>query len=538
MLNPAQYETWEVLEDQDVEIEMKNCTGCGSTNEKTDNTMNTASQKAEDNQCRANKDIEGAELKSGCSVCGKDPIEGKNKKISPNSEFTVSDFPTNPKCGSVENLTDEEFVVYDFKETKEKCDTNKDTTDKPSHLDTCSNEMPVRLNRTSSDDSDVIREKLADAMKDNSRTTSEESIGITGAIASSDTVCAIDKGKIGSEKEWFEADVVDRELVIENNEEQIEQCCKEIDDLNGATGSGIDAHQFSSVDEMLNALDSNVRIEVDAKEGAEAKADDSSEMYAVCQELLEDTKDEEAGLTSDMRSMSCHSLEDILEDNLVDKPTTSKESQSEAQSRKRRTGKLSSESKGRNSWKKSLDHTGNSFDHFDGTGTDVDTCSDDLSLLIPPKVPKSTSCPESVISESGSSVTCSNSLDKINDHASKRHTIGEDLERRVTSNPKLNIQKRHMSLEFPATYHRGQDLIPTPVMSALTRLSPKLTEVSRTFSPKRFSVQRKIAQSPIKLFRQLPIVKNYYMSPLLAPDELLKGLPEVHLAVSRPLVIH
>ena len=222
----------------------------------------------------------------------------------------------------------------------------------------------------------------------------------------------------------------------------------------------------------------------------------------------------------------------------MDKPTTSKESQSEAQSRKRRTGKLSSESKGRNSWKKSLDHTGNSFDHFDGTGTDVDTCSDDLSLLIPPKVPKSTSCPESVISESGSSVTCSNSLDKINDHASKRHTIGEDLERRVTSNPKLNIQKRHMSLEFPATYHRGQDLIPTPVMNALTQLSPKLTEVSRTFSPKRFSVQRKIAQSPIKLFRQLPIVKNYYMSPLLAPDELLKGLPEVHLAVSRPLVIH
>lgn len=41
-----------------------------------------------------------------------------------------------------------------------------------------------------------------------------------------------------------------------------------------------------------------------------------------------------------------------------------------------------------------------------------------------------------------------------------------------------------------------------------------------------------IDHSPLTAFRHLPIVKNPYMSPLLASDELLKDLPPVYLVVS------
>ncbi|KAL3885275.1 hypothetical protein ACJMK2_025359 [Sinanodonta woodiana] len=49
---------------------------------------------------------------------------------------------------------------------------------------------------------------------------------------------------------------------------------------------------------------------------------------------------------------------------------------------------------------------------------------------------------------------------------------------------------------------------------------------SKKFYPKSFPMERQIVQSPIKLFQRLPIAKNPYMSPILAPDELLQGLPK------------
>lgn len=38
--------------------------------------------------------------------------------------------------------------------------------------------------------------------------------------------------------------------------------------------------------------------------------------------------------------------------------------------------------------------------------------------------------------------------------------------------------------------------------------------------------------SPLQVFRKLPIIKNPYMSPYLAPDEMLKCLPPIKLVVS------
>lgn len=46
-----------------------------------------------------------------------------------------------------------------------------------------------------------------------------------------------------------------------------------------------------------------------------------------------------------------------------------------------------------------------------------------------------------------------------------------------------------------------------------------------------------ILHSPLTAFRHLPIVKNPYMSPLLATDDLLKDLPPVYLVVSTCILI-
>lgn len=85
-----------------------------------------------------------------------------------------------------------------------------------------------------------------------------------------------------------------------------------------------------------------------------------------------------------------------------------------------------------------------------------------------------------------------------------------------------------MSLDF-VTFHPGHSSELSPVKSQRSPLSPALSPGSRPYAPKLFSVQRKIAQSPVQLFRHLPIVKNMYMSPLLAPDTALLKLPPVHL---------
>ena len=59
---------------------------------------------------------------------------------------------------------------------------------------------------------------------------------------------------------------------------------------------------------------------------------------------------------------------------------------------------------------------------------------------------------------------------------------------------------------------------------------------SLSFVPLRAAKQH-ILHSPLTAFRHLPIVKNPYMSPLLASDDLLKDLPPVYLVVSTYIYI-
>ncbi|WAR05478.1 LIPS-like protein [Mya arenaria] len=140
--------------------------------------------------------------------------------------------------------------------------------------------------------------------------------------------------------------------------------------------------------------------------------------------------------------------------------------------------------------------------------------------------------PQSGVMETRAKVSVQKSFENISQESktSKSETVKHVDERKTKSNTPF-AKKRHMSLDLPVTFHPGQKSGPPDnVLNSETPFSPQLYPGALSFTPKLFSVQRKIAQSPLQLFRQLPIVKNYYMSPLLAPDDLLLGLPEVHLA--------
>lgn len=484
--------------------------------------------------------------------------------MDPKLEFKVTDYQPETKCDSLENLTDEEFLVYDFEnndkcekgnaeasQIKGTCSTNSQMENSNRQHSICqpvdcsesqpgNNDTPVRqrINTTSSDDSDVIREKLADAMMENSRTTSEESIGTNGGVG----------------KPMTECEKVPSDLKEKRNCDGVIGGTELIDDIIEGLGKGLaekaienivsnyDTHQYQSIEEMLNALDSNVGVHVDDS-NREMEEADESDMYAVCQELLDDPSGD-SRLSSDMRSTSCHSLEDLLEEDQDKTENIPMSMKGYAHNAKNKTNKqgirrLSTDSAARNKWKQSLGHGKDALDGIDPSGTDVDEGAIEQGMLTPPKVPKSTSCPESVIAENSSSTSlgqytsCSSSPNKHSTRGTKSETSAiKEIEATDDVAVRQNSHRRQMSLEIPAKYHAGQDLVPSPVLNSLSRLSPKFGQGSRTFVPKRFSVQRKISQSPIKLFRQLPIVKNYYMSPLLAPDDLLMKLPEIHLAVS------
>ena len=110
------------------------------------------------------------------------------------------------------------------------------------------------------------------------------------------------------------------------------------------------------------------------------------------------------------------------------------------------------------------------------------------------------------------------SLDLTNNHISASHNM-HSLSPQTSSIPR--------SFTMPSGVNEQ-----LTKKNAIPRSSTVPELLSGCVTPKLFSVQRNIAQSPIQLFRRLPIVKNPYMSPYLAPDDMLLGLPEVHLVVS------
>ena len=121
--------------------------------------------------------------------------------------------------------------------------------------------------------------------------------------------------------------------------------------------------------------------------------------------------------------------------------------------------------------------------------------------------------------------------------APTEHTTGiENNAGTDTTMKDVRIQNRRaMSLDLTNdlnSFANNSDFLSPMRSMTLPRSSTVPELLSGSVAPKLFSVQRNIAQSPIQLFRRLPIVKNPYMSPILAPDDMIQGLPMVYLIVS------
>lgn len=122
-------------------------------------------------------------------------------------------------------------------------------------------------------------------------------------------------------------------------------------------------------------------------------------------------------------------------------------------------------------------------------------------------------------------------IDPVSHTAPAENKIGTEME--LSDTWKAN--RRALSLDLTHGFNESvpeKNLFSPTKGISLPRSSTVPELLSGSVTPKLFSVQRNIAQSPIQLFRKLPIVKNPYMSPILAPDEMIVGLPVVHLVVS------
>jgi len=332
------------------------------------------------------------------------------------------------------------------------------------------------------------------------------------------------KQAINSKPEIIQDDVMD---VTDTSklEEDMETCAEgSSHDLSQDIGSYADDVHFNSVEEMLASLDSQAKIELDAE-----KEPVDAEMYAVCQEILDYDRENEIF----MKFTRCKSVEslskpeiDVDGDSICSKNLLLPSGNSPNKMENQQDSKCFNQA--------SLSDTSDSGILGD---TDVDSCIEEpigantVEHLDQNnrKTPKHTVTSDNMTSDDlGTNNENRNKQLESIDLSDSAKPEGREAENKQ-SPTKI---KRAFSLDLPVNFHPGQvSRSPEHVARSRSQYSPQLSPGARSFTPKMFSVQRKIAQSPIQLFRQLPIVKNYYMSPLLAPNELLKALPEIHIAV-------
>ena len=84
----------------------------------------------------------------------------------------------------------------------------------------------------------------------------------------------------------------------------------------------------------------------------------------------------------------------------------------------------------------------------------------------------------------------------------------------------------------PSSSHSPTRLVRSPSTPTVKQMG---SPPQRSPGPADFVRHRHHGQSPLQAMRHLPIVRNPYMSPLLAPDHMLMTLPHVCLVVSRLL---
>ncbi|XP_053409256.1 hormone-sensitive lipase-like [Mercenaria mercenaria] len=482
--NPGKFENWEVVDscsctddtlDSTVVVSVNqkpdiNHNGEKSSNHNTDN--NDVNLKANDNpSLELCSDCHGKNV-SECLLC-KQTTKPKVFQSNDSSDSNPSQGKENlPVCKSLENLSECEFVICDKEKLESDTENYIGECTVISGLNQCDNlsEMDRKI-----EDSNEMKGDF-EVVMENDKPEIEGTNQTTNVLLKEDDV--------RSEKDFEERNTVGSTIndildEIDSNLAIDVQVAKS--KVQPEHGYGLQENNVveKTIKDVLDEIDSNVKIDVltgkPEKVPEKQESKDPSEMYAVCQELLDVGNETGPTNLDDMRSFLCHSLEDLLEDD----ETVSKEF-SEGHSEDKENVSVPNSIGNRCPKQHSVSDTSDSGIHGD---TDNESCHDNQSIT------SSTSKGE----------------------------------------PK-QMYTRNMSLDLATSFHPGQTSAKSsPHKSLGSPVSPHLSPGKRTFTPKLYSVQRKIAQSPIQLFRHLPIVKNMYMSPLLAPDEALRRLPPVHL---------
>jgi hypothetical protein len=109
-------------------------------------------------------------------------------------------------------------------------------------------------------------------------------------------------------------------------------------------------------------------------------------------------------------------------------------------------------------------------------------------------------------------------------------SVAGSLTRSNISEPQLSgSQDRGNRLDLTMPERPSPCLNPSP---SCPEISESLRRgVTKTFTPQ-YTKECHRRFSPLQMFRKLPIVKNPFMSPYLAPDEMLKCLPPIKIVVS------
>lgn len=103
-------------------------------------------------------------------------------------------------------------------------------------------------------------------------------------------------------------------------------------------------------------------------------------------------------------------------------------------------------------------------------------------------------------------------------------TNGSQLAQLKLANSEQKAARLHLSL--PSSPTKAKKTLPVSPSMPTIGMSERLGQ-AKGFSP--VYEARHHIESPVRLFRSLPIVKNPYMSPMVAPDEMLASLPPLYL---------
>ncbi|XP_060564756.1 uncharacterized protein LOC132723970, partial [Ruditapes philippinarum] len=331
--NPGKYENWEVVDsssctEDTLDVIANQKTDCNhaeneSTNQES-NDIKSNDSTANGNPCLMCSKCVHDDDSSSCKCPGKDKASQSSDCLDSNSSVASPDKKENiPVCKSLDNLSECEFVVCDMDKLESDSENYKGDLIQISELKGCDPNSEVDTNMTETvakcfDESGVFMME-EDSIKSNNFDT--ECVAKADEPDTDNNVKQIKEVNGVDEKtdclkqgNTLRSDGVnDHELI--KTHPAIETASKKESEM---TNENPEINIIErTVKDLLDEIDSNVVIDVQDSE-TEHKTDDDdvkdpSEMYAVCQEILNETEDIDTSNYGDMKSNFCHSLEDLVD---------------------------------------------------------------------------------------------------------------------------------------------------------------------------------------------------------------------------------